>query len=146
MKIVLVEDDHNQRSEIKKALESRYPDSVVETYPTESAFLSAVPGMATNPPDIAIVDMMVKWTNPGPDMTLPPPTADFLDAGFRCVDELHRAYPDIPVVLYTVLDRSDLDPSKVDRLPKRVRYVSKRSHVDAFYDAIEALTRLVRSS
>jgi DNA-binding NarL/FixJ family response regulator len=135
MNIVLVEDDHHEREEIKGAILERYPNAVIETINTESDFLAALERFAAKRPDIVLIDIMLRWTDPSPTMLPKPPDASFLDAGFRCASALQEALPGVATLLYTVLDRQS------KKLPPAVRYVRKSSDFRPLYDAIAELTQ-----
>ena len=139
MNIVLVEDDHYEREDIKAAIREQFPTAVVQTIRTESAFMKALNTFVQRP-DIFLIDIMLRWTDPSPDITMPPPNCSFLDAGFRCAEELQKVMPGVPTVLYTVLDNQDIQARR-KKLARDVRYVRKSSDLRPLYDAIRELTQ-----
>lgn len=134
MNIVLVEDDHYEREETKGAILERYPNAVIETINTESDFLASLGRFAAERPDIFLIDIMLRWTDPSPTMLPKPPDARVLEAGSRCAAALQEALPGVPTLLYTVLD------SQHKTLQPAVRYVRKSSDFRPLYDAIAELT------
>src|SRR3954452_24936801 len=139
MKIVLVEDDRYQREESGTAILERYPDAVIQTIRTESQFLGTLETF-TERPDIFLIDIMLRWADPSPDMPPMTPNAIFLEAGFRCAAELQKVMPGVPTVLYTTLDVQDIQ-GKRETLPPEVRYVRKSSDFRPLYEAIAQLTQ-----
>ena len=101
--ILLVEDDHFQRKDVRIALEGGLKADV-RTVSTEFEFLDQFDMIACNPPDIAVVDRMLRWANAAPDMP-PPPEGLREDAGLRCVQKLRRdaRTNKVKIVLYSVL-------------------------------------------
>jgi DNA-binding NarL/FixJ family response regulator len=125
MKVLLVEDDYLQEEAIREEIEARFPDATVETIYTESDFRAQLPSIVGAPPDVVLMDCMIRWTDPSPEMdrNLPPPDVrdgGIARAGLRCQQLLASHDPELPVILYTVLDRADLVG-----LPKGVTYLHK---------------------
>ena len=64
-------------------------------------------------PDVVVMDVMLRWTDPSPNLVEPPDDikeAGFYRAGLRCAKLLreHVETKHTPVILYTVLERSDV--------------------------------------
>ena len=77
------------------------------------------------------MDVMMRWTNPRPGDPPPPPdvlTGGYRRAGIRCVDLMacEPALCDVPVIYYTILERSDLERDS-DALADNVFLVRKSS-------------------
>jgi predicted nucleotide-binding protein len=107
---------------------------------TEKEFRDGFDEIVATPPDMAILDGMVAWTTPGPDLQHPP--ADYAgrgSAGLRCIRKLleHERTKDVPVIHYSVLGRDDVGPD-AEGLPRNVVFLRKD-------DRNSALVRLVRS-
>jgi hypothetical protein len=113
MRIVLVEDDYLQSVWIQKEIQSAFPSADVLVVGTESEFRAKIGDFAQNPPAAIVMDVMLAWAEPGPN--IPEPPADFetdgvIGGGRRC-RELILSNPRtarIPLLLYTVLDRMDV--------------------------------------
>jgi CheY-like chemotaxis protein len=125
MYILIVEDDEPQFNLVKSGLERIRALSAdrIERIATELEFQKKFDELAENKPDVIIMDVMLRWTNPMREM--PPSPGDMDRAGIRCEKMLanNNKTKDIPVILYTVLSRDDLK----DDLPNRpnVRYLDK---------------------
>jgi CheY-like chemotaxis protein len=131
MNILVVEDDHLQAEWITSNLEKAFPGATINRIDTESEFHRQLNYIARNPPDIIIIDVMLRWANPGPDIPPAPEevrTHGFYRAGFRCKSLLAQndLTKGIPLILYTVLEYLDLQ-SDLQDLPARVVYLAKDS-------------------
>lgn len=128
LKVLLVEDDYIQRGNVRQAVENGI-EADVETKSTESEFQRDFEVIASNPPQIAIVDVMLRWADPAPDMPSAPPevTANPEQAGLRCASML-RSDPrtsGVKVILYSVFDKDDFGaepPEGTDCLVKELDY------------------------
>lgn len=141
LRILIVEDDHLQEGPFEEQLQDAFPDARIETVPTEKEFRQRLAGYRARPPDVVIMDVMLRWDFPTRDAQ--PPPADVVEggyhwAGLRCA-ELMAADPRLrrtPVVFCTIVERSDLERDG-RALPRNSRYVRKSSD-------LEVLTRIVR--
>jgi DNA-binding NarL/FixJ family response regulator len=131
---VVVEDDHLQEGPLADHLAAVFPEAAVETIATEEQFRAHLADMRVAVPDLVVMDVMLRWAFPRPDPTpLPPDVAQggYYRAGLRCArlmlddSRLRR----VPVVLYTILERSDLERDG-QTLPANVTYVGKNSELD----------------
>jgi CheY-like chemotaxis protein len=149
--ILLVEDDHLEEELIRKSVEGElqrrnvvYRIIVIRT---EKEFHDKVEMLirGVDRPHLAIMDVMMPWTDIDEVEEARPTEEARRDgpfrAGLRCAERLHSLAPEIPVVLYTILDRADLDGDIVSR--RKVEYVRKdddnarlvgrlNQHVDRF--------------
>jgi DNA-binding NarL/FixJ family response regulator len=141
--IVIVEDDHLQEGPLEEYLNSSLPGATVTTLCTEEEFRQRLPQMRDAAPDLVVLDVMLRWTFPSPGAPAPPEdvaTGGYYRAGLRCAalllaDERLRK---VPVVLYTILERSDLErDGKV--LPSNSTYVGKSSDMDVLIRKIKLL-------
>lgn len=142
MKILLVEDDYIQSELICEALEQAFPSDAIELIRTEHEFRSRLAEIEAGPPDIIILDIMLRWTLPSRDMPeLPQDVRDegLYRAGFRCRNLLaERARTrDIPVILYTVMEASDISDDLEDIAPGTV-YLRKEADVQSLIELIRA--------
>jgi CheY-like chemotaxis protein len=108
---------------------------------TESEFRDSLDRIADDPPALVIMDVMLRWCDPSPEMPPQPDdvrAAGFSRAGVRC-SQLLRANSmtrGIPVVVFTVLDANGLS------LPPDCTFISKASDLRPFLDAVgERLSR-----
>jgi CheY-like chemotaxis protein len=104
--ILIVEDDPDQADFIANALRQRFPHHEVELVETESAFHERLPEFAQNPPEVAVVDVILRWSDPDLIPRRPPDVVSggFQKAGLRC-EQLLRQNPltaRVPVILYTI--------------------------------------------
>ena len=144
MEIVFVEDDPLQAEWIQEQLQNRYALATVRRIKTESEFRAKLRAIAASPPDIIVMDVMLRWADPNPGM-LPVPDdvkAGHHRAGLRCQRLLASdlATRRIPVLLYTVLEDDDL-ANELRELPPNVRYARKESSPENLYREINALMR-----
>ena len=132
MRILLVEDDIIQSDLICDALGQEFHGGEVKLIKTEHEFRSWLDDITGRVPDIVIIDVMLRWTDPSPDQ--PPSPDDVREeghyrAGFRCRKLLseHVATKDVPVILYTVLDHADISHELQDISMGEVQYLRKES-------------------
>jgi DNA-binding NarL/FixJ family response regulator len=142
MKILLVEDDHLQEEAILASIRKEFPGVAIETICTELEFRQRLDALVASPPDLVILDVMIRWTDPGPDLALNPPPWDvegrYYQAGLRCEQLLRASAPGVPVVLYTILDKKDLERA-VPSPPGRVCYLAKGADPKPLLEKIHRL-------
>ena len=127
--VVLVEDDHLQEGPLADYLQDSVPDLTIETVTTESEFRNKLPDFRKQPPDLVIMDMMLRWAVPRLSMPDPPPEVldgGYYRAGLRCIDLLRQdeLLKDIPIILYTFLERQDLTRDN-PRAMEGIQYLRK---------------------
>jgi predicted nucleotide-binding protein len=142
MKILIVEDDYLQAELIQEGLNAAFPGVDISHIKTESAFRSRLKSIVDNPPDVVIMDMMIRWTDPLPDLPPAPPEVreeGHYRAGLRCQRLLAQseATAGIPIIIYSVLEREDLQED-LKGTPMNVMYLSKDFE-------FKALIRFIRS-
>ena len=113
LKILLLEDDHIQRDQLVKALEKEFETDIL-VKSRESEFRNDFEQIASAPPDIAILDVMVRWAKPSSQMPARPAEVpnDPQGAGLRCGDML-RSDPrtaSVKIIYYSVLSKDDYVP------------------------------------
>src|SRR5262249_18260401 len=118
----------------KEALEARFPKARLSWIRTESEFCQRLDDFATNPPNIFLLDVMVKWTDPNAKMPAPPKEVveeKYYRSGLRCRTRLleNPATKRVPVILYTVLERGDIE-KVMERLPSHTFFVGKSGEFD----------------
>jgi CheY-like chemotaxis protein len=135
IEILSVEDDPLQAEWIRQTIESGVSGSKVIHMSTESEFIARFPGIVSTPPKLILMDVMLRWADPSPN--IPGRPADVKEggmrrAGLRCCTRL-AAEPKtrgIPVILYTVLQNSELKEleKELDMVPPNLLYVQKDSN------------------
>lgn len=145
MTIVIVEDDYLQADWIHKKLKEAIPDANLRHISTESEFRSSFEDIANEKADVVVMDVMLRWTDPSPDLHLPPDDIGkegFYRAGLRCESLLanDQRTSNIPVILYTVLERTDLN-HELRNLADNVVYIPKQPDVNPLIDRVKELTR-----
>lgn len=109
--ILLLEDDQFQAANITESIRERFEINV-QRIATEKAFIEFVQEIGTDRPLLAILDVMVRWTDPEPGMKLPPPhvkSEGSHRAGLRCLTILKEVDAEIPAIIYTILEKEDLE-------------------------------------
>lgn len=110
MRLLLVEDDYLQRQFLEDHL-ARVGGSVMP-FATESDLMGALPTLDPGRVDRAVVDVMVRWSNPSRAPVLPPPEVakqGYHRAGCRIARALRHRMPRLPILLYSVLDESEVE-------------------------------------
>jgi len=141
--IVIVEDDYVQADSIQASLGRIFPRAEIDIIATEFDFRLALDSLANTPPDVVVMDVMLRWADASP--AIPPPPEDVLQDGFyragiRCAKLLSSSAKtkDVPVILYTVLERAVLE-ADLKTLPLNIIHLRKESDP-------EPLGRLIRSA
>ena len=145
MYLVVVEDDPLQAEQIVRGLSEFFPGTRLEVIRTESEFRDHLDGMERTPPDVILLDIMLRWSDPTPDM--PEPPADVREegmyrAGFRCqrLMATRERLKDIPVIFYSSLEEEDVKGDLAERLP-HIEYCRKDSDLDELTDKIRAMSQ-----
>jgi CheY-like chemotaxis protein len=145
MRIVSLEDDEPFWELLKEALEERFKRiEELLWVRTESEFCEKIPEFAANPPDIFLLDVMVKWADAAENMPDPPKEVKqdgYYRAGLRCRKRLleNPATAPVPAILFTVLERGDIE--KVMReLPQGTALVAKSGDFGELIKCIKKLT------
>jgi CheY-like chemotaxis protein len=108
MRILIVEDKYLDYMSARQVLEQEFVNVTVDRLATELHFQRWLRDEAAPLPDLIILDNMLPWTEPSPDMEPEPEElakAGRSNAGLRCY-ELLRADPGrshIPVIMLTIL-------------------------------------------
>ncbi len=136
MKVLLVEDDHFQAEQIRIALEDAFSNIEFEQVDSEYGFYCILDLIEKAPPDVILMDVMMRWTHPSLDMVEPP--AEVIEekhyrAGFRCLKRLAERPQTkrINIILYTVLEPGDIE-NDLKALPPNVTYLRKEANYDPF--------------
>ncbi len=101
-RILVIEDDQNHADDLQRSLERL--GWGVDVISTEAEFRKRVQGFDARMYWLAIVDMMLRWTNPSRDMELRPPDVveeGSYTAGLRCCRAL--AAKGMRCIIFTAL-------------------------------------------
>lgn len=138
MRILLLEDDPDQALDIQAEIAHRFPGAEIEHLYTESDFMARLDDVVHHPPDGIIMDVMLPWAKPSPNM---PPCPESVRsegqkfAGFRCASRLWAAGVRVPMIFYTVLRDNDLMRDR--RWAEcEAMYVQKKASFDSLVDRI----------
>ena len=116
MKILIVEDDPLQLDMIREELNDHFENVLLEDIQTEHEFYEKLSDIIRDPPDLILMDVMLRWTDPAPPEEMPSQPAEveeegYFRAGIRCVRRLRKQEqtdPGIPILLFTILSDQDL--------------------------------------
>jgi len=145
IRLIVVEDDHLQAESLSEHLRRAFGDVHIQILRTESEFRDAMPALRAKVPDVVVMDVMLRWTNPRPDQPAMPAdvvAGGYYRAGLRCAQLLFKdsQLRDVRIILYTILELSDL--TRNDRsLPGNCTYLGKNSEPDALVRHIRARLR-----
>ena len=152
MRILIVEDDYLQAEVLSGALEQvlarEVPALSIDRIATEERFRAAMPALARDQPDVILMDVIVRWADANGPIPEPPEEVRREGprrAGIRC-QKLVAANPatrDIPVILYTVLEISDLR-LELESLEGNFVCLSKNNQVGPLVEEIRRLRRVSR--
>ncbi len=121
MTVLILEDDAVQAGALAERI-IRDLDAKVDAIATELEFWRRIRTEEGISADVAVVDMMLRWTDPSPDMEMPPDDIireGFFTAGLRCCRELRKR--NIRCVIFTALD-----PGKIPlREDERISIINK---------------------
>jgi CheY-like chemotaxis protein len=150
MKITVVEDDHLQAEWIESRLKTAFRGLVVKRINTESDFYRWLDEIVkgSEKPDLFIIDVMIRWADPSPTIAEPPAEVKengVSRAGLRCKDQVlaNSRTKDVPIILYTVLEESDLEKALENRHPG-VTYLRKDSSQESLIRMIRRILRAKR--
>jgi DNA-binding NarL/FixJ family response regulator len=139
LRVLLLEDDHMQREDIRQALIQEL-GAQVETKTTESECRNDFDVIAANPPDVAVLDVMVRWAGPSRNMPVAPDevTRNPEQAGLRCARLLREATSTkaVKIILYSVLPKEEIGE---DELPGTA-YLVKEPDWQNLLDAVKEVS------
>jgi CheY-like chemotaxis protein len=135
MRIVSLEDDEPFWDLLQHALNDAFPGADLLWIRTESEFRQKIEEFAASPPDIILLDVMVKWADAAEDMPEAPAEVSeqgYFRAGLRCRKLLmeNPATLSVPVIFLTVLERSDIE-SVEQKFPANTAFVAKSGNFTA---------------
>jgi CheY-like chemotaxis protein len=137
LNILLVEDDHIQRSDICAAIEQAV-QGTVSTLCCEWDFQTKFEEIASNPPDLVVMDVMLRWQAPSRNLEPPPSGHPPESAGLRCAARLRSdaRTQSVKVILYSVFPPESIADLAV---PGRVLWVVKELDLQNLFDAINRI-------
>ncbi|HRI45647.1 MAG TPA: hypothetical protein PL089_13870 [Ignavibacteria bacterium] len=145
MKILIIEDDHLQSKLLIKQLNHEFKDCTIELLETESDFIKKFPMIEKNPPDLILIDIMLRFQNPSRDMikVIPSDRKGFYRAGIRCKQDLNQSEQtkSIPIILYTVLNKADLEIDLLN-LNNQFQHISKDKDTSILFRQIKKMLKL----
>ena len=148
MKVILLEDDWEQVKDIKEELEEAFPGMKIQPFKTIKGFESWLESIdQENPPDVFfILDMMVRYQDPEPGMTLEDGLGtDFFTAGFECFKRISRLDLAERVIIHTVATEDDLKGAGIWELIAK-NYVRKDQNLRRLVTKIQSLIRQTRGN
>jgi CheY-like chemotaxis protein len=148
--IVIVEDDHLQEGPLEEQIRDAFPQARIDTVATEEEFRTRLVDYRRERPSVFVMDVMLRWAYPSPTATRPPPDVaegGYQRAGIRCAQLLSQdaALRTVPVIYYTILERSDLE--RDTRQPpdhRNTMYVRKSTDPETLVRKIRELIRTSR--
>jgi len=137
LKILLVEDDHIQCGYVVKTFATNL-NAEVTTKACESEFQRDFESIASNPPDVAILDIMLRWASPSRTGNTAPSDLTPYHAGLRCARALESdpRTRNVKIVLYSVFPKEDFADSL---LPQDATFVVKEPNCQNLIDAVNDL-------
>jgi len=144
--IVIVEDDHLQEGPLEDQIRDAFSPARITTVATEEEFRRRLGDFRRDPPDLFVMDLMLRWSYPSRTAIPAPPDVargGYQRAGLRCARLMAEdpALCEVPVVFYTILERSDLDRD-LDQVPGAdTAYVRKSTDPEVLVRKIRALLR-----
>jgi CheY-like chemotaxis protein len=142
-KILIVEDDYMQTEFIVPTLRQAFRGSEIQQLNTEHEFRVAMNEIAANPPDVIVIDVMLRWTDPEPDLPPVPEdveTGGYHHAGIRCAKLLaeNERTKQIPLILYTVLETTDI-AQELRGLSGNIKLLTKESDPTSLIETVKTV-------
>jgi CheY-like chemotaxis protein len=149
-KILVVEDDYLARDWMCAALRNAFGNDAVGEIANELEFQTRFQEILEVPPAIIVMDMLLPWTSPAPNLQPPPERVDregIYTAGLRCKEMLEKDHRtrNIKVLFYTVLSRDDL-LARLGSETDTLTYLQKDSNLDTLIARIRELVDPASSS
>jgi DNA-binding NarL/FixJ family response regulator len=143
IRIIHVEDDRSEAEHVRQMLEVEFTTRGVsiQRVCTECEFRTMLDDIARNPPTLVLMDIMLRWCDPAPDLKKPPVdvrNGGYERAGLRCQRLLWAKNPKIPVVFYTVLHEADLEGGS-RQVERNVVFISKGPDFNELFDKIREI-------
>jgi CheY-like chemotaxis protein len=144
MKFLIVDDEYDLTRPMYSYI-GRELGAEVSAARTEKEFRERLDALRADPPDLVVMDMLLPWDTPGPDMEPPPEDvrqAGYVAAGWRCVELLtrHPRTADVPVVISSVVAVADVREQRLE-VPGRVFYHDKTFGAPSLLNIIRSILR-----
>ena len=144
MHIVLVEDDYLQLESISDGIKKAFSQPKLTILRTEEEFRVRFNDLAQKQVDLFILDCVLPWTEPKPNMSEPPDDVrkgNMRFGGIRCANLVaaNEVTKLTPVILYSVIEGFDL--RNLD-LPSNVYYLQKKSDDQSLIRFIRSVMRV----
>ena len=144
--IVIVEDDHLQEGPLEEQIRDTFSSARIDTVATEEEFRKRLDDYRRNPPDLVVMDVMLRWAYPSRTASPAPPDVaqgGYQRAGLRCAQLMadDPALRTVPVIYYTILERSDLERDSEHRPETTTTYVRKSTDPEVLVRKIRELLR-----
>lgn len=148
--IVLLEDDHDEVKRILDGLNHFIPNvseiGTIKTFISESGILSALEEIASRPPLLIILDIMVRFVDDGCGKQHPDGR---YRAGFRIAKSILNtpSLSDVPIIFHTNCELSDIR-SDINALkqtltkPPKITYVGKTTRSPVLFDEIRRILNI----
>jgi CheY-like chemotaxis protein len=151
MRVLIVEDDYLQAQWLADKIAEQFSHVNISFISTEFELRKRFGSLRTEPPDIILLDVMLRWTDPSPEMEPAPPEVregGYFRAGLRCEQLISQAFEtqEIPVILYTVLEEKDLTQLEITTLGARTYYLAKNSDPEELLSLIKKITHAPKHS
>jgi predicted nucleotide-binding protein len=147
MRITVIEDDPYTSRAIRALLKAEFPDAQLDVLSSVSEFKEVLDNgrLVENAPDLIIVDMMLRWSQPVPKMPAIPEELQPYEmgrAGLKCLELLksHQIAQRIPVVLHTMLTRDELR-EELKAVGTNVHHLIKSEDTTALVDLVRRLLK-----
>ena len=144
--IVIVEDDHLQEGPLEEQVRDAFPAARIETVGTEQEFRTRLEGYRRDRPHLIVMDVMLRWAYPSRAATPTPPDVEqggYQRAGIRCAQLMSQdpALRKVPIIYYTILERSDLERDTAQPPDGNTTYVRKSTDPEVLVRKIRDLIR-----
>jgi len=142
MRVLIVEDNSHHAERVKTCLEKIFVDVLISVLSTEHAVVSNIDKIAAGQVDIIILDVVLPWCEPTPEMPEPPEGYDTKSpyrAGIRCLKLFlnHAVLRDIPVIVHSVVEPETLK-GLPDNIPPSVLFLSKPLEPERMAQTVES--------